>query len=352
LAYFCKKTKNYNPMKILAVETSCDETAASVVSFSQEKIDIQSSIISSQIKIHEKWGGVVPNLAAREHLKNIIPVINESLQQAHTNLSEIDLLAVTHGPGLIPALLIGTNTAKTLSYFSEKPLIGINHIEAHIYANFFSENKKILNNFEFPILALVISGGHTQLVLIKDYLKYEIIGETQDDAVGEAFDKVAKILGLGYPGGPIISKTADETKDKKIEAIKSPEIKKLLEEIKFPRPMIDSGDLNFSYSGLKTSVMYFFKKIIALSPSKEDLDISKKLIAKNFQEAAIEVLIKKSQKAIEKYQAKTFFLAGGVAANSYLRNQVSEKIKIPFNFPPLNLCGDNAAMIAISAFYQ
>ncbi len=339
-------------MKILAVETSCDETAASVVSFSQEKIDIQSSIISSQIKIHEKWGGVVPNLAAREHLKNIIPVINESLQQAHTNLSEIDLLAVTHGPGLIPALLIGTNTAKTLSYFSEKPLIGINHIEAHIYANFFSENKKILNNFEFPILALVISGGHTQLVLIKDYLKYEIIGETQDDAVGEAFDKVAKILGLGYPGGPIISKTADETKDKKIEAIKSPEIKKLLEEIKFPRPMIDSGDLNFSYSGLKTSVMYFFKKIIALSPSKEDLDISKKLIAKNFQEAAIEVLIKKSQKAIEKYQAKTFFLAGGVAANSYLRNQVSEKIKIPFNFPPLNLCGDNAAMIAISAFYQ
>lgn len=339
-------------MKILAIETSCDETASSVVSFSQEKIDVQSNIVSSQIKIHAKWGGVVPNLAAREHLKNIIPVIKESLEKAKTKLSQIDLIAITNGPGLIPALLIGTNAAKTLSYFSEKPLLGINHVEAHICANFFYKNKQSLNKFKFPIIALVVSGGHTQLVLIKKSLKYEIIGETQDDAIGEAFDKVAKILELGYPGGPIVSKLADETNYEEIELIKNVEIKKLFENIKFPRPMIGSDNLNFSYSGLKTSVMYFFKKITALSPSKKDLGVSKKLIAKYFQEAAIEVLVKKSQKAIKKYDAKTFFLAGGVAANSHLRNQISENITIPFNYPPLELCGDNAAMIAITAYYQ
>jgi len=339
-------------MKILAIETSCDETAASVISFLQDKIDIQSNIVSSQIKIHAEWGGVVPNLAAREHLKNIIPVINESLDQSKTTLEEINLIAVTYGPGLIPALLIGTSASKTLSYFSNKPLIGINHVEAHVYANYFSENKKLLNDFEFPILALIVSGGHTQLILIKDHLKYKIIGETQDDAIGEAFDKIAKILKLGYPGGPIISKLADETKNKEVDLIKNTEIKKLFENLKFPRPMIGSGDFNFSYSGLKTSVMYFFKKLTTLSPSEKDLEVSKKLIAKYFQEAAVEILIKKSQKAIEEYDAKTFLLAGGVAANSYLRNQISENIKIPFHFPPLELCGDNAAMIAISAYYQ
>lgn len=339
-------------MKILAIETSCDETAASVVSFSKGKIDIQSNIVSSQIKIHAKWGGVVPSLAAREHLKNIMPVISESIKKAKTTIKKIDLIAVTHGPGLIPALLIGTSAAKSLSYFSSKPLIGINHVEAHLYANFFCKNKSSLDNFKFPILALVVSGGHTQLVLIKKHLKYEIIGETQDDAVGEAFDKVAKILELGYPGGPIISKLADETNYEEIELIRNNEIKKLFENIKFPRPMIGSDNLNFSYSGLKTSVMYFFKKITAPSPSKKDLEISKRLIAKYFQEAAIEVLVKKSQKAIKKYDAKTFFLAGGVAANSYLRNQISENITIPFNYPLLEFCGDNAAMIAITAHYQ
>ncbi len=198
-------------MFIFSVETSCDETAAAILEFdSNGKFKLLANQIASQIKIHAPWGGIVPNLAAREHSKNIIPIIKKTFTKANLTPEKMDLFSVTEGPGLIPALLIGTNTVKTLSYFYRKPLIGVHHIEGHIYSNYLQKNQGDLNQFNFPILNLVISGGHTQLILMKNHLKYEIIGQTQDDAVGEAFDKVAKIMGFEYPGGPIISKQARE----------------------------------------------------------------------------------------------------------------------------------------------
>lgn len=312
--------------KILAIETSCDETSVAISADNE----VLANVVSSQIEIHKKWGGVVPNLAAREHIKNIIPVLEEAQEKAEVSLREIDVFAVTAGPGLIPALLVGVNIAKTLAYFYQKPLMGIHHIEGHIYANFI-ENKP-----EFPVLALVVSGGHTQLVLIRDHLEYEIIGQTQDDASGEAFDKVAKMLDLGYPGGPIVSKRADEyTGD--------------LDEINFPRPMLNSGDFDFSFSGLKTAVLYHWQN----NPDKKLIDS----ICYHFQEAAIEVLVKKTAKAIKKYNPKTVLLAGGVAANKKLREDLEKTIKkdfpkVNFGLPSIKLCLDNAAMIAAAAFFR
>lgn len=326
-------------MIILGIETSCDETSVSAVKASNDKIEILSNVVSSQVKLHAKWGGVVPNLAAREHLKNIIPVLEESLEKASIKREEIDLISVTQGPGLIPALLVGTNFAKTLSYLWKKPLIGIHHIEGHIYANFVGlSNKK--SEIKFPILALVVSGGHTQLVLMKDHLKYEIIGETQDDAVGEAFDKVARILDLGYPGGPIISQESEKFNGKS--------------NINLPRPMLNSKDFNFSFSGLKTAVLY------ATKDYKEKKSLSSSFIsemAHEFQEAAVEVLVKKTMKAAEKYNPKTIMLAGGVSANKELNKQMKESIKnnfpnIIFLTPKSQLSLDNAAMIATAGYYR
>ena len=328
-------------MRILGIETSCDETAASVISIDEKNGYIKplSNIIASQIKLHAAWGGVVPNLAAREHLKNILPVLHSSLAEAGLDKDEIDLIAVTNGPGLIPALLIGTNTAKTIAYAWQKPLLGIHHIEGHIYANFINKRPE---DIAFPILCLVVSGGHTQLVLMKKHLDYEIIGETQDDAAGEAFDKVARILGLGYPGGPLVSRLADEFKPGEDP---SP--------VRFPRPMIASDNLDFSFSGLKTSVLYFVKKNQARLADKKFV----RQIAYEFQQAVIDVLLAKTVAAAKIHKPKTILLAGGVSANIQLQLQlgkaVSEQLAgTDFSFPEPSFQSDNAAMIAAAAFFR
>ena len=340
-------------MLVLAVETSCDETSVAILDCNKKtkKTNLLSNIVSSQVKIHAKWGGVVPNLAAREHVKNIIPVLNEALKKADIRLKNIDLFASTKGPGLIPALLIGTNAAKTLSYFWKKPLLGVQHIEGHIYSNFLSSPK-----IKFPLIALVVSGGHTSLILIKNHLKYKILGETQDDAVGEAFDKVAKLLGLGYPGGPIVSKKADEF-DEKFKELDDENLKQEIEAIKFPRPMMDKKNYDFSFSGLKTSVLYFYQKLETEKMNEKTLEIYKDAICKEFQDAAVEVLTTKAKRAIEEFKPKTVVLAGGVAANLTLRKTLEEKTKevsgnIDYLVPPFEFCGDNAAMIGAVAFYR
>ena len=340
-------------MLILGIETSCDETAAAVIEEKDGVLTVLSNVVSSQIKLHAKWGGVVPNLAAREHLKNMIPVINESLELAGKTSEQIDLITVTNGPGLMPALLIGTNAAKTLAYAWKKPLLGIHHIEGHIYANFIPHEISKISNFkfqilnsdiQFPILCLVVSGGHTQLIFMQDHLNYEIVGQTMDDAVGEAFDKVARILELGYPGGPAISTLAEKRLKTKHQKLKTPEIN-------FPRPMIKSKNFDFSFSGLKTAVLYATKKYPEFL---EDIDF-KTMIANEFQQAAIDVLIHKTLAAAEKYQPKTIMLAGGVSANKELRRQFSEAIsELDMNYviPDLTYAGDNAAMIAVAGYYR
>lgn len=342
-------------MKILAIETSCDETSIAILDCNEKtnEIGLLSNIVSSQIDIHAKWGGVVPNLAAREHLKNIIPVLDEALNESKQKLDNIDLIAVTQGPGLIPALLIGTNAAKALSYTQKIPLIGIHHVEGHLYANVIGSNT---DEIIFPMLALTVSGGHTQIILMKEHLDYEIIGQTQDDAAGEAFDKVAKMLEIGYPGGPIVSEYAKRFEVEK-QKISDQKLLEELESIQFPRPMISSGDFNFSFSGLKTSVLYFIKKLQERNPDDETFELYKMAICKAFQDAAIDVLVKKMSKATEKLSPKTVVLAGGVSANSHLQKTLKDEIKssfpeIKFLKPRLEFCGDNAAMIGVAAFVR
>ena len=325
-------------MLILGLETSCDETAAAVISVKNDKVTLLSNIVSSQIALHATWGGVVPNLAAREHLKNILPVIGTALEKAGKKPADLDLMAVTAGPGLIPALLVGTTTAKTLSYLWRKPLIGIHHIEGHIYANFISDK---IEELKFPILALVVSGGHTQLVLMRAHLNYEIIGQTVDDAVGEAFDKVARILGLGYPGGPAVAKLADSyAGEKKFK-------------ITLPRPMLKSKNFNFSFSGLKTAVLYATKK------NPENLKDPNYIceMCYEFQSSITEVLIEKTIRAAKKYAPKTILLAGGVSANKNLREKLASAVKENLKnticlVPELAYSLDNAAMIAMAGYYR
>jgi N6-L-threonylcarbamoyladenine synthase len=333
-------------MLILGIETSCDETAAAILEEKDGHFAVLSNIVSSQIKLHRKWGGVVPNLAAREHLKNIIPVISESLEKAKTRAEELDLVAVTAGPGLIPALLIGNMAAKTLSWIWQKPLIGINHIEGHIYANFV--NTKSLDK-KFPLLCLVVSGGHTQLVLMKNHLQYEIIGQTLDDAAGEAFDKVARILDLGYPGGPEIAKHAEQKiRNGKLSTIR--DMQRRVCDLSFPRPMIKSQDLNFSFSGLKTAVLYSVKKNPAYKSQIADY-------CREFQQAVIDVLVAKTLVAAKKYRPKTISLAGGVSANKELRKQLGIAIKdnlplVNYQIPNIDYSLDNATMIAVAGYYR
>lgn len=333
-------------MLILGIETSCDETAAAIIRTDLtrlasrrkegEKIEILSSIVSSQVKLHAKWGGVVPNLAAREHLKNILPVIEASLAKAAIKAGDLDLIAVTNGPGLIPALLIGTNAAKTLAYRWQKPLIGVHHIEGHIYANFIEEKAK------FPILCLVVSGGHTQLILMRNHLQYEIVGQTVDDAAGEAFDKVARILNLGYPGGPAIA-----------EAAKNHQLPTANYKPTLPRPMIASKNFDFSFSGLKTAVLYTVKKNPKILKDKK---LVTELCAE-FQQAVIDVLINKTLSAAKKHTPRTIMLAGGVSANEELRKQLGKAIKknLPdtkYQIPDKKYSIDNAAMIASAGFFR
>lgn len=358
-------------MLILGIETSCDETAASLVQEKDGNLSVLSSIVSSQAKLHAKWGGVVPNLASREHLKNIIPVLQKTFQEAKKKPPEIDLIAVTNGPGLIPALLIGTSTAKTLAYVWKKPLLGIHHIEGHIYANFVNEissiskskfpmSKQISNpksQISFPILCLIVSGGHTQLILMKKHLDYEIVGQTLDDAAGEAFDKVARILGLGYPGGPAIAAKAAmiATSDKRQVTSKNKSMSHVschMSQIKLPRPMINSNNFNFSFSGLKTAALYETKKHPEFLKDKEYISE----MCHEFQQSVVDVLISKTLKAAKKYHPKTIMLAGGVSANEELREQFGKAVSsLPatsYQLPATSYSIDNAAMIAAAAYFR
>ena len=329
-------------MLILGIETSCDDTGIAIVEVAPTKVgvvfDILSNTISSQIKVHQKYGGVVPNLAAREHLKNIEPCLKTTFKQVKTKPKDIDLIAVTIGPGLIPSLLIGVHFAKTLAYKWQKPIVGVNHIEAHILANLL-ENKEI----KFPAIALVVSGGHTQLILIKKIGDYKILGETRDDAAGECFDKVAKLLRLGYPGGPEIAAQAAKYK-----------IRTTKYEIQLPRPMINHKNYDFSFSGLKTAVLYKVKDMKKINVPEMCYEV---------QQAIIDVLIEKTLRAAKEYKVRTIILSGGVAANEELRKQFklkigncscirgARKLKIDFLVPPKILCTDNAAMIAVAGYF-
>ncbi|PIR93125.1 tRNA (adenosine(37)-N6)-threonylcarbamoyltransferase complex transferase subunit TsaD [Candidatus Falkowbacteria bacterium CG10_big_fil_rev_8_21_14_0_10_43_10] len=327
-------------MYILGIETSCDETAASIIEIKNGKIKVLSNIVSSQIKIHQQYGGVVPEVAARNHIKNIMSVIEKVLSKSSPSLLRrgleggIDFIAVTQGPGLICALLVGTETAKTLAYVWNKPIIGVNHLAGHIYSNWVNADKPP----RFPALALIVSGGHTELILMAGHFRFKMLGQTRDDAVGEAFDKVAKILGLGYPGGPIVSKYAKEGNS---------------EAIKMPRPMINDNNLEFSFSGLKTSVFYQIQK---------DSDWEGKIpdYCASFQQAVIDVLIAKTLKAAKQYKVKSVMLSGGVAANQELRQQLGEAVKLGFktqldapsyHIPDLKYTTDNAAMIAAAGYF-
>jgi len=361
-------------MKILSIETSCDDTCVAIMEISGEKnpyFKVLSNIISSQVEIHKKWGGVYPTMAKREHQKNLVPVLIEALSKAKllkkekNNLDkrkirvtkkmlereeplyqrlikflklyekpEIDSVAVTVGPGLEPCLWSGINLAKALSFCWNLPIITVNHIEAHVFSNWieiFNKRKKV----KFPAVCLVASGGHTLLFLMKKVGSYKILGETRDDAAGECFDKVARILGLGYPGGPIIEKeAAGKTK------------------IKLPRPMINTRDYDFSFSGLKTAVLYNFKK---QSENNKKSEKYKRAICKETQQAIIDVLLNKTKKAAKYFRAKTIILGGGVISNKELRKQFKNaflKEKLILLFPELKSSTDNAIMVGIAAYFH
>jgi len=309
-------------MRILGIETSCDETGASAV---ENGTKLLSNVVSSSVLLHQKYGGVVPELAAREQVKVIIPVICEALDEAKTTLEKIDALAVTVGHGLIGSLLVSVETAKTLALIFQKPIVPVSHLYGHLYANWIGQ-KEDLN---FPIVSLIVSGGHTDLILMEGHQKIKWLGGTRDDAAGEAFDKVARLLGLSYPGGPVIEKAAKTGNPKAFN---------------LPRPMIDEDDFDFSFSGLKTAVVNLVRKIEKPLPVAD--------IAASFQEASVTVLVKKTTKAAQKYKAKKILLGGGVAANKLLRERMSKKSYVPVNFPPIELCIDNAAMIASAAFFN
>ena len=309
-------------MIILGIETSCDDTAVALV---RDGRQVLGSLVASQIKLHQKTGGVVPEVASRKHLETILPLIDKLFRDTGLNKDDIDAIAITPGPGLLGALLIGLNTAKTLAYLWNKPLIPIDHLIAHVYGNF--ADKKI--EAEFPILAIIVSGGHTELVLMKDWNEFVAVGGTRDDAAGEAFDKAAKILGLEYPGGPIISARADECK-------------KTDKNISLPRPMLEGGGLEMSFSGLKT----------ALSRVKDKASVN--CLAFEFQEAVTDVLKVKTERAIKKYKPKMIMLAGGVAANKRLREkikQLAQEYGLPYYSPEIKYCTDNAAMVATAAYF-
>ncbi len=304
---------------VLGIESSCDETAAAVVKNGRE---VLSNVINSQIKIHEKFGGVVPEIASRCHTEVINAVVKQALEDANVGLEDIDVIAPTYGPGLVGALLVGVSYAKALSFATGKPLVGVNHIEGHISANYITYKE-----LEPPFICLVISGGHTHLVHIKSYKDFEILGRTKDDAVGEAFDKVARVVGLGYPGGPKVDKLAKEGKPN----------------IALPKTHTDN--LNFSFSGIKTAVLNLHHK---------NPDINKADLCASFEKNVAEVLVKNSLEALKQTGLQRLALAGGVSANSYIRNEFSklESQGIKVYYPELKLCTDNAAMIASAGYYD
>ena len=314
-------------VKILAIESSCDETAAAVVVNGRE---VRSNVISSQIALHTLYGGVVPEIASRKHIEKINQVITQALEDADTTLEEIDAIGVTYGPGLVGALLVGVAEAKAIAYAAKKPLVGVHHIEGHICANYI-ENKEL----EPPFLCLVASGGHTHLVKVADYGKYEIIGRTRDDAAGEAFDKVARAIGLGYPGGPKIEKKAKEGNDKAIV---------------FPKAKVAENPYDFSFSGLKSAVLNYINGC-----KMKRQEINEADIAASFQKAVIDVLVEHAVHAAKEYRIDKFAIAGGVASNQTLREAMEKACKergIQFYHPSPIFCTDNAAMIGSAAYYE
>lgn len=314
-------------MKILAIESSCDETSAAVVVNGR---DVLSNIISSQIDIHEKFGGVVPEVASRKHIEAISAVVEEALQEANTTMEKIDAIAVTYGPGLVGALLVGIQYAKSLAYATNKPLIGVNHIEGHICANFIQHK-----DLKPPFVCLIVSGGHTFIVHMKDYGDFEVLGQTRDDAAGEAFDKIARAIGLGYPGGPKVDKISKEGN---------------AEAIKFPRAKFDGDTLDFSFSGVKSAVLNYINQ----AKMKEE-KIVEADIAASFQNAVVGVLVDNAMKACKMKKVDKIVIAGGVASNSCLRETLTKEGKkrgIEVLFPAPILCTDNAAMIGSAAYFE
>lgn len=305
---------------ILGIESSCDETSVAIVKNGRE---VLSNVINTQISIHELYGGVVPEIASRNHVENISPVMKEALKEANIKIDDVDGIACTYGPGLVGALLVGVSYAKALSYAANKPLIGVNHIQGHIAANYITYKE-----LKPPFLTLLISGGNTQLVLVKDYTEFEILGKTRDDAVGEAFDKIARVIGLGYPGGPKMDKLAQEGTPN----------------IVLPKVHIDG--LDFSFSGLKTAIINLHHK----TP-----DINKADLAASFEKDVAEILLENTKKAVKETNINKIALAGGVSANSYIRKafkELEEKENIKIYYPELKLCTDNAAMIASAGYYN
>lgn len=312
---------------ILAIESSCDETAAAVVKNGRE---VLSNVINTQIAIHTEYGGVVPEIASRKHIENINPVIRKALEDAGVTLDDIDAIGVTYGPGLVGALLVGVAEAKAIAFAKNKPLVGVHHIEGHISANYV-ENKEL----EPPFVALVVSGGHTHLVKVNDYGEYEIVGRTRDDAAGEAFDKVARAIGLGYPGGPKIDKLAKEGNPDAIE---------------FPRAHVDDAPYDFSFSGIKSAVLNYIN-----SANMQGKEINRADVAASFQKAVVDALVSRAVRLTKECGMDKLAIAGGVASNSALRAAIQEacaKNNISFYSPSPILCTDNAAMIGAAAYYE
>jgi N6-L-threonylcarbamoyladenine synthase len=309
-------------MIVLSVESSCDETSVAIL---KGGTTILSNVVLSQIDIHSNYGGVVPEIASREHVKGITLVFEEALESAQIKKEDIDLVAVTKGPGLIGSLLVGINAAKAFAFANNIPIIGVHHIAGHIYANAISRDLK------FPLVCLVVSGGHTELILMKEHYNFETLGETMDDAVGEAYDKVARTLGLGYPGGPIVDKLAFEGKST------------------YPMPDLDKNDrFDFSFSGIKSHVINLVHN---MNQRHETINIPN--LCSSFQDAITTALVSKSERAIKKYHAKMFLIAGGVAANRGLRQRIQEVIKgVEVVVPEFQYCTDNAAMIGVAGYYQ
>ncbi|MBP9997008.1 MAG: tRNA (adenosine(37)-N6)-threonylcarbamoyltransferase complex transferase subunit TsaD [Lachnospiraceae bacterium] len=314
-------------INILAIESSCDETAASVV---RNGRTVLSNIISSQIDIHTLYGGVVPEIASRKHMERIDRVVMEALKEANMTWDDITAIAVTYGPGLVGALLVGVSYAKSLAWALNKPLVGVHHIEGHISANYI-ENEML----KPPFMCLVVSGGHSHLVNVTDYGKYEILGRTRDDAAGEAFDKVARVIGLGYPGGPKIDKVSYDGNPKAID---------------FPRPKFDDNEYDFSFSGLKSAVLNYLNGLQMKGEDYVQADV-----AASFQQAVVDVLVGHSMQAIERYGVKKFAIAGGVASNTHLRSAMETACKergVEFYKPSPIFCTDNAAMIGVAGYYE
>ncbi|MDI6769054.1 MAG: tRNA (adenosine(37)-N6)-threonylcarbamoyltransferase complex transferase subunit TsaD [Anaerolineales bacterium] len=324
------------PARILAIETSCDETACAVV---ENGRTLLASTVASQMDMHARYGGVYPEVASRQHILSILPVIEQTLAQAHLALSDLDVIAVTRGPGLAGSLVVGLNTAKGLALGANIPLVGVNHLEGHIYSAWVYDGPPKGDNAgenpppepQFPLMALLVSGGHTELNLMESHLKYKRLGATLDDAAGEAFDKVARLLQLGYPGGPAIQKSAEEGDPAAIN---------------FPRAWLD-GRWDFSFSGLKTAVLREVKRL-----EGEGKPIPAANMAASFQAAVVDVLFTKTLKAARQFGAKAILVAGGVSANRALRQAFLSQKEFPVHIPPLSLCTDNAAMIAAAGYFR